>query len=213
MAKGRILSEKKTIAKMVVVYCKGNRHPKPHLCPECQELLDYAHKRLDNCQFGEEKSFCEQCPVHCYKRDMREKIKLVMRFSGPRMLIHDPPLAIKHLILSAAYRYKKSKGKVGPDRWEQAEARRRKRMAEGGASGAKPERKEAEPQDRLELAEAKRRERKAESRASGTEPAQQPALGGAAPDRREQTSATEQIAGPSGPSSGNTILLTKEKEQ
>jgi hypothetical protein len=125
--KGRILSEKKTIAKMMVVYCKGNSHPSPHLCPDCQLLLNYAHKRLDSCQFGEKKSFCEQCPVHCYKQDMRVKIKQVMRFSGPRMLIHDPPLAIKHLILSTIYRYKKRKGLVEPDRWEQAEARRSKR--------------------------------------------------------------------------------------
>lgn len=189
MAKGRILSEKKTIAKMVVVYCRGNRHPKPHLCPDCQELLNYAHKRLDNCQFGEEKSFCEQCPVHCYKRDMREKIKLVMRFSGPRMLIHDPPLAIKHLILSAAYRYKKSKGQVGPDRWEQAEARRRDRKAEGGASGANPEQKADAAQDRLEPAQLSRDEAGLNRKQAALTPAQDAEASG-----------------------GNTILLTEEKE-
>lgn len=107
--KSRILSEKKTVTQMIAIYCKGKRHGEEHLCTDCEELLAYAHKRLDYCRFGEDKTFCQQCPVHCYKRDMREKIKLVMRFSGPRMLIHNPPLAMKHLVLSVAHRYKVKK--------------------------------------------------------------------------------------------------------
>ena len=71
--------------------------PVPSLCPQCQALLDYAHKRLEHCKFGEDKPSCTRCPVHCYKPAMREQIRQVMRYSGPRMLLHDPIMAIRHL--------------------------------------------------------------------------------------------------------------------
>lgn len=109
MAKSRIAAEKEVVEKMIAVYCRGQGHQKGSLCPECLSLLQYARKRLDHCRFGEEKSFCEQCPVHCYGRDMRAKIKAVMRYSGPRMLLYHPLLAVGHLISSAAYRHRKRK--------------------------------------------------------------------------------------------------------
>ena len=71
--------------------------PVSSLCPQCQALLDYAHKRLDHCKFGEDKPSCTRCPVHCYKPALREQIRQVMRYSGPRMLLHDPIMAIRHL--------------------------------------------------------------------------------------------------------------------
>ncbi|MBR5467227.1 MAG: nitrous oxide-stimulated promoter family protein [Bacteroidaceae bacterium] len=71
--------------------------PVPPLCPQCQALLDYAHKRLEHCKFGEDKPSCTRCPVHCYKPAMRQQIRQVMRYSGPRMLLHNPVFAIRHL--------------------------------------------------------------------------------------------------------------------
>lgn len=46
----------------------------------------------------ETKTFCSNCRVHCYKPEMREKIRAVMRFSGPRMLFVHPVAAIRHVI-------------------------------------------------------------------------------------------------------------------
>ncbi|MEG1838759.1 MAG: nitrous oxide-stimulated promoter family protein [Bacteroidaceae bacterium] len=86
----RIASEKQTVNKMVRLYCRLNHHTQRTLCPDCQELLDYATQRLENCKFGEHKTTCVKCPVHCYCANMRERIKQVMRFSGPRMVIYHP---------------------------------------------------------------------------------------------------------------------------
>ena len=36
----------------------------------------------------ETKTFCSNCKVHCYKPEMRKKIRAVMRFSGPRMIFY-----------------------------------------------------------------------------------------------------------------------------
>ena len=38
-----------------------------------------------------------KCPTHCYKPEMRERVRAVMRYSGPRMLREHPVLAIAHL--------------------------------------------------------------------------------------------------------------------
>ena len=94
--KNKINYEKKTIDKMVRLYCRLNHH-ETELCDDCRELRDYAIHRLEKCKFGEEKPACAKCPVHCYKPEMREKIKRVMRFSGPRMLLYHPLDAFRHI--------------------------------------------------------------------------------------------------------------------
>jgi flavodoxin len=94
----RIQREKKTIDKMVHVYCKGNHKTKGNqLCAECSEFLAYAFLRLDKCPFQEEKSTCGKCLVHCYQPQMREKAKKIMRYSGPRLLLLAPGLALHHV--------------------------------------------------------------------------------------------------------------------
>ena len=67
------------------------------LCGECRELLEYSLARLEHCKFGNAKTKCHKCPVHCYRPDMREKIRTVMRFSGPRMLLYHPLEALRYL--------------------------------------------------------------------------------------------------------------------
>lgn len=96
---GRIDREKKTIKLMIDIYCHkkhGNNNGK--LCEECAELLEYAHKRLSFCKFGENKSTCSRCPIHCYKKDMKEKVKEVMKFSGPRLIIYNPIELVRHTL-------------------------------------------------------------------------------------------------------------------
>lgn len=95
----KIEREKKTIKLMINIYCrKKHNNKKEGLCEECNELLQYADKRLSYCKFGENKSTCAKCPIHCYKRDMKEKIKEVMKFSGPRLLIYNPIELFKHML-------------------------------------------------------------------------------------------------------------------
>lgn len=90
--------EKDTIAYMITYYCKKNHHEK-ELCPKCLALLEYANKRIDLCPFMDTKTFCSACKVHCYKSDMREEIRKVMRYSGPRMLLHKPIMALRHVYI------------------------------------------------------------------------------------------------------------------
>jgi len=90
--------EKRMVSKMIALYCKKKHHTKGILCADCWLLDAYARQRSDKCPFMETKTFCSNCKVHCYKSEMREKIRAVMRFSGPWMIFHHPIAAMRHLI-------------------------------------------------------------------------------------------------------------------
>lgn len=88
--------EKQMVSQMIALYCRRNHHTKGALCPDCAALNDYARQRSDRCPFMETKTFCSNCRVHCCKPEMREKIRAVMRFSGPRMILYHPVAAVRH---------------------------------------------------------------------------------------------------------------------
>lgn len=98
--------EARTVSQMIAIYCKGH-HPKETctqtsysgeaLCEECKTLDDYAVLRTMRCRKMGEKVDCELCENHCYAKESREKIREVMRYSGPRMMKAHPIAAIRHL--------------------------------------------------------------------------------------------------------------------
>ena len=91
--------EKAMVGEMIDLYCRRNRGTKKGaLCESCRALKEYARSRSDHCPFMETKTFCSNCKVHCYRPEMREKIRAVMRFSGPRMLFYHPGPALRHVI-------------------------------------------------------------------------------------------------------------------
>ncbi len=91
--------EIETVTQMIALYCR-KKHGGLNLCPECAALADYARQRSERCPFMETKTFCSNCRVHCYRPEMREKIREVMRFSGPRMIFYHPVMALRHVIES-----------------------------------------------------------------------------------------------------------------
>lgn len=95
----RIEQEKKVVSQMIAIYC--HKHHSSHdsdLCNDCQELLDYACRRLDHCPKGNDKTSCRKCEIHCYSPHNRERIRAVMKYVGPRMIFIHPASAIRHLI-------------------------------------------------------------------------------------------------------------------
>lgn len=89
--------EKKTVEKMIHIYCIDHHNTHPSLCEECEKLLSYATKRILKCQFNELKPVCQKCPIHCYGKNYRKLIRDTMRYSGPKMLFHSPYYAVMHL--------------------------------------------------------------------------------------------------------------------
>ncbi len=89
--------ELRTLQLMIRMHC-GDRHAGDPLCDECAALASYAARRLERCVFGAAKPTCANCKVHCYSADMRARVRAVMRYAGPRMLLRHPILGIAHMI-------------------------------------------------------------------------------------------------------------------
>jgi hypothetical protein len=116
----RVRREKKTVSIMIEMYCRA-RHgtPRASLCDRCSMLHDYAMQRIDKCPFCLAKPTCANCPIHCYKKGMRERVRTVMAYSGPRMMRRHPVLALLHIL----------------DGYRRVEWPVRKRQDSGAASG------------------------------------------------------------------------------
>lgn len=89
--------ERVVVTQMIGVYCHGNHATtRGQLCDECAALTEYAQARIGRCPFMATKTFCSQCKVHCYAPAQRKAIKDVMRYAGPRMLLHHPIMTVRH---------------------------------------------------------------------------------------------------------------------
>ena len=85
-------------ARMIGLYCADRHGAKEGLCAQCAALLSYVGARLQCCPYGDEKPTCRRCPIHCYRSTEREQIKEVMRYAGPRLLLHGDFSALRHLL-------------------------------------------------------------------------------------------------------------------
>ncbi|WP_234418654.1 nitrous oxide-stimulated promoter family protein [Dongshaea marina] len=98
LLRGRLLTEYRTLCQMVTLYCRDHHKPwSGEPCCRCQALLYYAQQRLDRCPYGQQKPTCGKCPIHCYRKGMREEVRQVMGYAGPRMLLRHPLAALRHL--------------------------------------------------------------------------------------------------------------------
>ena len=98
--------ETRTVSQMIALHCRGNHEEADRseqascgemVCPACKALDDYACLRTMRCRRMADKVDCENCANHCYTPEMRERIREVMRYAGPRMLLAHPVSALRHL--------------------------------------------------------------------------------------------------------------------
>ena len=92
----KLCHERRIVADMIALYCR-KKHGTRELCDSCRTLAEYADKRTLSCPRMADKTFCSQCATHCYRHDMREQIREVMRFAGPRIIFYHPVAALRHL--------------------------------------------------------------------------------------------------------------------
>ncbi len=117
MRDASVAKDTRLLGDFSVIYCRGN-HPdaardplesegaalgvygrkQPVVCNECAELLRYAEKRRAYCP-KDPKPFCSYCDTHCYSGEMREFMRDVMRYSGPRSVTRGHAMdSVRHLI-------------------------------------------------------------------------------------------------------------------
>lgn len=87
----RLAKDEKVLRVFIAQYCHVHHlsqgeaeHCREHgnaYCQQCHELLHYALQRNARCPL-DPKPACRKCEIHCYKPQMREQIRQVMKFSG-----------------------------------------------------------------------------------------------------------------------------------
>lgn len=87
------LEKKQVLEKMIRLYCKNNH--KDYLCNDCKNLISYSNIRTDYCKRLDEFFFCSSCDRTCYDNENLEKIRKIMRYSGPRMIYSDPKASVR----------------------------------------------------------------------------------------------------------------------
>ena len=88
MRTGRLTTQQieanmRILRRFVEVYCQKHHRSgaTPAPCAECQDLLHYARRKLERCPY-DPKPKCKDCPTHCYKKEYRQRVREVMRYSG-----------------------------------------------------------------------------------------------------------------------------------
>lgn len=117
MCDPEVIKDTRLLGDFTVIYCRGNhvrtaRAPLesdgaalgvygrrvPSVCEECAGLLSYAEKRRAFCP-RDPKPFCSYCDTHCYRPEMRERMRTVMKYAGPRSIVRGHAIeSVKHLI-------------------------------------------------------------------------------------------------------------------
>ncbi len=117
MVDAQVVKDTRLLGDFSVIYCRGNhegtqRRPLesegatlgvygrklPIVCDDCADLLRYAEKRRAFCP-KDPKPFCSYCDTHCYAPDMREFMRDVMRYSGPRSITQGHAIdSMRHLV-------------------------------------------------------------------------------------------------------------------
>ena len=110
--KKRLKREQRTVYTMILMYCSHFHSGNGYLCNDCDSLWKYANDRIQQCMLGYSKPVCSNCPVHCYNPEMRERIREVMRYAGPRMIWKHPWFAIMHIADKMLFREDKVAKKI-----------------------------------------------------------------------------------------------------
>ncbi|MDO5048012.1 MAG: nitrous oxide-stimulated promoter family protein [Anaerococcus sp.] len=92
------------VCQMIDLY---HRHNDTYEDYEIDSLKAYVKARLFSCRYGEDKPFCSHCKTHCYRKNEREAIRRVMRFSGPRFIFYRPRLSLLHALGTFKFSIKK----------------------------------------------------------------------------------------------------------
>jgi len=102
----RINREKRIINLMISNFCL-DVHESNELCGDCNELKDYAEKRLLSCPFIKNKPVCSNCNIHCYNKHHQDKMKQVMRIVGPKMIYTHTMDTLWYFFYKFKYKYQR----------------------------------------------------------------------------------------------------------
>ena len=94
----RLHREAVAIGYMIGIFCTARHKPVDKLCEECRQVLEHVKQAVDLCPYKEDKPVCGKCATNCYNPAIKQTLQLIMRYAGPRMMVHHPVLALRHCL-------------------------------------------------------------------------------------------------------------------
>lgn len=99
----RIDRDRRTLEAIGQIYCSGNHASAAKdsggMCSSCRDAIEGTLARTASCPNGHD-SNCQDCPIKCQRGDARARIRTIMAYAAPRMML-------KHPIMTCEYLYKK----------------------------------------------------------------------------------------------------------
>lgn len=95
-SEARFAQDRETLLAMADIYCRAHHGTQGELCSKCASVIEYAVARTEKCPFNHETN-CKDCYIHCYNGEMRDEVRAVMGYAGPRMLLRHPVMTMRYL--------------------------------------------------------------------------------------------------------------------
>ena len=90
----------RTLRAIGCMYCKAHHASSvkgPHgLCEECTATVAFTHERTKNCPYGHAHN-CQDCTTKCNRGQQQQRVKAMMRYAAPRMLLRHPLMTMDYL--------------------------------------------------------------------------------------------------------------------
>ena len=106
MDDNRTARDRKVLEAMGRIFCKahhsGEKDPCA-LCSLCHEIVEVTLVRTASCPYGHEGN-CQDCAIHCQRGEAQERIREIMRYAAPRMVLRHPLMTMEYLRRKAAKR-------------------------------------------------------------------------------------------------------------
>ena len=106
MTNDHLEKDRKTLEAIGRIYCQAH-HEGPRdaagLCPSCRGTVDDTLARTTSCPYGHQAN-CQDCDIHCQRGEARDRIREIMRYAAPRMLLRHPLMTLDYLHKKAAAR-------------------------------------------------------------------------------------------------------------
>ncbi|MBR0405322.1 MAG: nitrous oxide-stimulated promoter family protein [Eggerthellaceae bacterium] len=108
MGNSRAATDRRVLEAMGLIFCKAHHSGEKDacgLCPSCRATVEETLARTAVCPFNHEGN-CQDCAIHCQRGEARERIREIMRYAAPRMVL-------RHPLMTAEYLRRKAVGRKG----------------------------------------------------------------------------------------------------
>ncbi len=92
--------DRQTLEAIGFIYCRAHHLDEPKdaqgLCPSCREAIEGTLLKTLQCPYNHAGN-CQDCTIHCQRGESQARIKTIMAYAAPRMLLRHPVMTARYL--------------------------------------------------------------------------------------------------------------------